>query len=158
MIREVQPQNGSQSMLCFELAGRVFGIDTDDVVIVLGRQNCTRLPHCPSHVLGAFGYRGRAVGLIDLAAFLQIGSVKKETSTIEGEIDERTVVVRSADMTAGFAVSRVRGIAKRPTEKPNPLRFCDRGRLLEFAEMEIAEGNEIIIVLKATRVLNEARV
>ncbi len=151
------PAGLTKNILCFRLKGRQLGIDTDQAKMIMGHQSLTPLPQSPAHIVGILGFNGRAIALIDLASFLQIGDVSGEEARDDSDILNRIVVASAGDMTAAFSVDAVLGVtdlSKYTTREP---RFSHEGRLRDFVETEYVDDDEIVAVLNTALLFNEAR-
>jgi len=90
--------------LTFQLSREQYGISILKITEIIGMVDVTRVPRCPTHVLGVINLRGKIVPLIDLR--MRFGLPK-------AEYDDKTCIivasVKSADqkMVIGMVVDTV---------------------------------------------------
>jgi len=88
------------NVLCFEIRGQRFGCGISHVKETIVVRPITRVFLTPPWVSGIINLRGDIVAVLDLAAFLGLG-----TTTFGAET--RIVIARSGDRIAGLLVDRL---------------------------------------------------
>ncbi len=98
------------------LGGESFGIDLSTVKEFTSIRNLTRIPCCPSHIVGNMNLRGEIVTLVDIRNVLHLRG-----SPIQ--IGSQTVIVQVKDIVAGLPVDSVSDVMYvNPDEiKPIPI-------------------------------------
>lgn len=121
-------------------------------VTVLGE--ATPLPFLPGHVPGLVFLRGRAVPLLDLAAFLDLAGPEEGS---EGEeLAERLVVVAADGMTVGLVSRRVRGVFELPAADfaaPDAL----GAEVRKYCQAQVSYDGRLVAVLDLPVLLRAAR-
>ena len=98
------------------LGGESFGIDLTTVKEFTRIRNLTRIPTCPSHIVGNMNLRGEIVTLVDICSVLNLIGAPVQ-------IGSQTVVVQVKDIVAGLPVDSVSDVMYvNPNEiKPIPI-------------------------------------
>jgi len=84
-------------LACFEIAGRVYGIDVLQIREIVRCQEITPLPKAPALIEGVVDLRGAIVPVVDLGRALGGGGVRSEESA-------RIAVLEVDDMVLGLRV------------------------------------------------------
>lgn len=96
-----------ESLLVIRIGQIQLGIETTFVERLLADDlPRTQVPGAPAHVLGVINYRGAAVAVFDVPAFLGL--------SVEDVPNKRLVVVRAGAMSAAIPVHVVTGIRRVP--------------------------------------------
>jgi chemotaxis signal transduction protein len=94
-----------QFLLPVQLNGIWVAFDAGYIQEVLGRKPWVPIPGAKSQVPGILGWRGRAVGVLDLGSLLNLGNPLQA-----GESRERTAVVQIGQNTLAIPVDLVREV------------------------------------------------
>lgn len=109
-----------------------------------------RLPRVPSHVLGLVTYDQRALVILDLGRFLDLGDPEGATYT-------RTLVVTAGPYRVGIPVDAALGVvAVEPDAREAPSGSI-AGALAQYVTAEVELGGELAALLDLPRLLEAAR-
>jgi purine-binding chemotaxis protein CheW len=74
--------DGTQRLIIFRVQGKRYAIDLRDVAEVLDPPETFPVPWAPSPLTGAMNFHGSLVTLLDLAAFMDVGSQDRAGSIL----------------------------------------------------------------------------
>lgn len=133
-------------LVVFKLHGAEYGIEILQVQEIIKPTDITRVPHAPAYVKGVINLRGSVIPVIDLKARLSLARGE------DGE-DNRIVITKLDDVTAGLAVDAVTEVLSLPTANVEnaPGLTTDMGR--EFISGVGKLDNRLIILLNLPFVL-----
>jgi len=83
-----------------KIGGESFGMDLTAIQEFTSIRNLTKIPCCPSHIVGNMNLRGEIVTLVDIRNILNLGGAPIK-------IGSKTVVVQVHDILAGLPVDDV---------------------------------------------------
>lgn len=98
---------GNLQILGFNLAGGVYGIDTDNVIEIVQQVEVTELPEAPEYVEGLINIRETVVPLVNMQKLLQIGDKTHD-------VDTQIIVVFGENGIVGLLVDDVSDIVTIP--------------------------------------------
>ena len=145
------------SIICFSLGNRVFGLDVAYIHNILSRQHLIPVPVSPSYILGAFGYGGRAVAMVDLQKFLQIDNTLDVSSFHLVADSVRVLVLRFSDMTMAFHVDRIHGFLRTPIDTQDTFDFSNEGRISDFLKSELIIGRIVVLIIDTEALFRGAK-
>jgi chemotaxis signal transduction protein len=99
------------TVLPVQLSQVWLAIEAASVQEILGRRQWTPIPGAPSRLPGILGWRGRAVGVLDLASCLGRGALEP------GAPLERTLVVQIGTSSVAIPVEAVREVHELSDDK-----------------------------------------
>ena len=106
-----------EKLVCFELAGEVFGVPISMVQEIIRMQEITEIPRAPEFVEGVINLRGKIIPVIDLRKRFGLGAGEQTKNT-------RIVVIKVGEITVGMvvdAVSEVIRLNDEDIEPPSPI-------------------------------------
>jgi chemotaxis signal transduction protein len=149
--------HGETPLICFSLGNHVFGLDAANVHNILGCQHLIPVPVSPPYLLGAFGYGGRAVAMIDLSRFLDIGNAPAEPVSSPLTDAVRVLVLHFSDMTMAFHVDRIHGFLQTSVDGQDTSSFSNEGRIADFVKRELVIGRIVVLMLDTEALFMGAR-
>lgn len=134
----------------FLLDGELYGIDILNVQEITRYEVPTRVPDMPSYIEGMINLRGNIIPLVNLRKKFNLDG--KEATR-----ESRIIVLNISDRKTGLlvdAVSRVTKINDEEVEFPQEItRGCERQYVAGLAK----KGEKIIVILKPSALVEEAR-
>ena len=109
-----------------------------------------RLPRVPSHVLGFVTYDQRALAILDLGRFLDLGDPARSAYT-------RTLVVTAGAYRVGIPVDAVLGVVTVEPDTREAPSGAIAGALAQYVTAEVELGGELAALLDLPRLLEAAR-
>ena len=159
----IDPHEATLPYVTFRVGATRLAIPADFVEEFVAADAVYLVPLTPPHVLGLMNYRGHALPVIDLGAFLSLcddGALRSADGT-EADDDRpvaRVVVVSTAGMELGIRCDGITGIVElAPSELTRP-EVAWGERLREFAMGEALQGGALVVALDLPRLLEAARV
>ena len=96
---EVSDQSNLVSLAVINLGAKYFGVELQHVQEFINIRHVTKIPCCPSHIVGNTNLRGEIITLIDIRAGLTLGPLE--------DVATKAVVVKVGDIVAGITVDQV---------------------------------------------------
>lgn len=143
-----------RAVVVFRTAAGDVALDAALVEEVTVLAEVTPLPFLPGHVPGLVFLRGRAVPLLDLAAFLDVAEPEGEGE--EEELAERLVVAAADGMTVGLVSRRVRGVFELPADDFLPPDALG-AEVRKHCQAQVSHDGRLVAVLDLPVLLRAAR-
>ena len=103
-----------KQMVLFELGSETYGLDIATVHEIIRMQPITKVPKAPVYVEGVINLRGKVIPVIDIGK--RFGFEK-----VEGNKNNRIVVVYLQDTTLGIIVDAVTEVIRIPNDAVEPV-------------------------------------
>jgi purine-binding chemotaxis protein CheW len=145
--REETPRVRGARYLSFDLAGATFALPLAHVREVDSLPRIAPVPNLPPWVLGAANLRGEIISVVDLVAFLGLGT----SQPLRGA---RLLACRDGAMDAGLVVERVRDIRELPDAAIRPPAGSLPGRAGRFLAGVHAGDGRLTLILDVPRMLH----
>lgn len=129
----------------FLLSGETFLVGARLVKEILGRKECTLVPHATAAVTGVFPWNGCAVAMIELPRLLSI-----DTQRDGADVGQRTLLLQWEQDVYGIRADAVQEPVKIDPERLKPVHAAD-SRFTQ-AEVEWSEGS-VARVLDVSEIL-----
>ena len=144
-------QNGSETLVVFELAGTTYAVRSNRVQQMEMIEQITPVPNAPPAVEGVVFSRGRVVPVVNLR--VRFGFEK-----IPIELRTRLIVIDIGERTVGLIVDSAREFISIPTEAIQPPNEAIAGLSGRYLEGIATLGNRIILILDLNEVINLAEI
>lgn len=118
----------------FLLSGETFLVDARLVKEILGRKECTLVPHATAAVTGVFPWNGCAVAMVELPRLLSI-----DTPHDSADAGQRTLLIQWEQDVYGIRADAVQEPVQLESERLKPVHAAD-ARFTQ-AEVEWSEGS-----------------
>lgn len=96
-------------MLTFEVNGRLFGLDLQNVECVVRAVEITPLPAAPKIVLGVVNMHGDLVPVLDVRR--RLGGLASDVG-----VDDHFIIARASGRTVAMLVDKAAGVLEKPIE------------------------------------------
>ncbi len=117
----------------FLLGSETFLVDAKLVREILGRKECTHVPHATATVLGVFPWNGCAVAMLELTRLLNIDARDNHS-----ESGQRTLLIQWEEDVYGFRADAVQEPITLDAERLKPVHATDA----RFATAEVEWSDE----------------
>jgi purine-binding chemotaxis protein CheW len=145
------PASAAGKLICFEIRGQRMGCPIRDVKETIVLRPITRVFLVPAWVAGIINLRGDIVAVLDLGAFLGLGSI------VPGP-EARIVIVRVGAEVAGLLVDRlaeVRSVDVQDLAPPPPTVAADLAAVL--SDVATLPGGAPLAVLAPKKLFDSER-
>lgn len=142
--REEAPAIRGARYLAFDLAGASYALPLAFVREVDRPPSITPLPNAPAWLLGVANLRGDLVSVVDLAAFLGVGTPRIPR-------DARLLACRAGGLEAGLLVERLREIRELPDASIHPPASAVPGRAARYLSGVYAGDGRLTLILDIPR-------
>jgi purine-binding chemotaxis protein CheW len=133
-------------VLVFSLGKENYCIDVRQAREVMKMPDTTRVPNVPSFVLGAANLRGEIISILDAHYFFGLEPQGKSQ-------DVRVIVTDLTGDSVGLRVDRVKDTIGIDEEEIQAPLATLKGRLAAYTKGQVAQGEEILILLDLEKVL-----
>ncbi len=135
---DLQPEQGVDQYLTFQLAGEEYGVNILKVQEIKGWTEVTPMPNTPGAILGVINLRGTVVPIVELRRHFGLPETERGPTTVIIVVKARDAKgsVRTMGMVVD-AVSEVHNIATSEVQPPPPVgEASDRRAIAGLATME----------------------